>query len=236
MENTRELSSNIDITPRRALRILLCVTAVLVVLHLATGTFFYFNNVPWASDLYFIFNVGSDQSVPTHFAVSAWLIASGLALKLSSITGNSRIVRRGWIIIAFISLFISIDELVMFHERLTDPFRTFLGTEGYLFYAWVIPYGIATIILFLVLVRFLFQQPPRIVSLLVFSGAIFVAGAVGLEMIGADMVFKGEEKGIPYRVIFTMEETLEMLGVAVFIYTLLLAIQMSEEKTSTDTA
>ena len=217
--------------PAKTLCTLLVIIAVLVVLHLCTGLVAYFNDVPWALDLYFVFNVGSDQSIPTHFAVSAWLVSAGLALKLSRKTGNAATVQRGWKIIAYVSLFLSVDELAMFHERLTGPFRRFFGTEGYLWYAWVIPYGIGVIIIFLVLTKFLLSQPRKIGGLLILSGVIFVAGAVGFEMVGADMVFRGEEKGIPYRLIFTIEETLEMVGVSVFIYTLLLSLQLNTEKT-----
>ncbi len=61
---------------------------------------------------------------------------------------------------------------------------------------------------------------------MVLSGAIFVGGAVGFEALGGlYLESSGEEfssePDIIYFIISTIEEALEMLGIALFIFTLL---------------
>jgi len=68
------------------------------------------------------------------------------------------------------------------------------------------------------------------------SGTIFIAGAIGFEVIaGLNYFFQGHTDTIGYALIVTVEELLEMLGMALFIYSLLLYIT-TEFKALTITA
>lgn len=53
------------------------------------------------------------------------------------------------------------------------------------------------------------------------SGAIFVTGAVGFEFFGGNHVKLYGEENFIFSLFYTCEEFLEMLGIALFIYTLL---------------
>ena len=59
--------------------------------------------------------------------------------------------------------------------------------------------------------------------LFIVSGAIFVFGAIGFEMLASrQFSIHGDISGdLMYAVFYTFEEFLEMLGIVVFIYTLL---------------
>lgn len=59
-----------------------------------------------------------------------------------------------------------------------------------------------------------------------FSGMIYLIGVLGFEMIGSFLVRTGDIKlhGISYGLISTLEETLEMIGLILFIYTLMIYI------------
>lgn len=223
-----ELIIPVRMSANRILAYLLFVIGLLVFVHLALGALAYYSGSSWAKELYEVFSVGYDQSVPTHFAVCQWFVGAALAFKIGARTKNSARERRGWFIIAAVALFNSIDELAMFHERLTGPVRSFLGAEGFLFYAWVIPYAAIILVLCLILTKFLLSISRDTLLLLVISGVVFVLGAVGLEMVGANIVYNGSIDGLIYKLVFTLEETLEMLGVSLFIYTLLREAQRAE--------
>ncbi|MFK5937894.1 MAG: hypothetical protein QM497_05785 [Sulfurimonas sp.] len=126
-----------------------------------------------------------------------------------------------------IFLFLSIDEMISIHENFTRITKLLVDTTGLLYYAWIIPYGIALIIFILTYSKFLLHLPKNIMLLFILSGSIFVLGAIGIEMFGGENVelMKGSNDSLHYAVLYTIEETLEMLGIALFIYTLLTYIK-----------
>ncbi len=66
--------------------------------------------------------------------------------------------------------------------------------------------------------------PKKIMILFIVSGTTFVAGAIGFEMLcGRHHALYGKND-LVYSIFYTCEEFLEMLGIVIFIYTLLLYI------------
>jgi hypothetical protein len=55
----------------------------------------------------------------------------------------------------------------------------------------------------------------------VLAGAIYIGGALGMEMIDGLYASLYGEKNLTYAFLTTIEETLEMLGIVVFLHTLL---------------
>ncbi len=56
---------------------------------------------------------------------------------------------------------------------------------------------------------------------LILSGAIFVGGAIGVEMISAAEYEAAKDAGVrslQYYLLYSLEEFMEMLGIALFIY------------------
>lgn len=58
-------------------------------------------------------------------------------------------------------------------------------------------------------------------TLFIISGAIFLTGAIGFEMLSARHDSLYGINSITYKAYYTCEEFLEMLGIAIFIYALL---------------
>jgi hypothetical protein len=50
------------------------------------------------------------------------------------------------------------------------------------------------------------------------SGALFVSGAVGMEMVGGGLAERGQQLTLLYDLITSIEEVLEMVGIAVFLF------------------
>ena len=66
--------------------------------------------------------------------------------------------------------------------------------------------------------------------MLLLSGVIFIAGSLGMEMLGAHYLKPRWSGDWAYTICYTLEETLEMIGPALFIRTALrYAITKQEE-------
>ena len=208
------------LSPRRVLVTLLVIIALLVVASSA-GVTWYLHYTPEKLPLLVnLFNLNAEANIPTFFS-ALLLFASSVSLAVIG-TGHRA---RGepfipWLALAVIFLFMSVDEIATLHEQLSFWLQGRLHTSGYFFFAWVIPYGIATAVIVILFSRFLFRLPIRTRVLFIVSGATYVAGALGFEMLGGNYIRPGARDSV-FTVYYTFEESLEMLGIAVFIYALL---------------
>lgn len=129
-----------------------------------------------------------------------------------------------WIILALIFLGMSVDEMISLHEHLIDPMRHKFQLTGLLRFSWVIAGGLFLLIFGLAYLKFFLALPKNMKVLFFASGFIYVLGAIGFEMIGGSLFIGFNDfsaESLPYLVIMTIEETLEMSGIGLFIYTLL---------------
>ena len=60
----------------------------------------------------------------------------------------------------------------------------------------------------------------------IFSGAMYVIGALGFEMLEGLQAYVNGKQNIIYTLIYTIEELLEMLAIVLFIYALLSYINL----------
>ena len=112
------------------------------------------------------------------------------------------------------------DELISLHERLTTPVLKLIGNGDldFFYWGWVVP-GIAlVIVLALFFLKFWLNLPakPRL-TFFIAGVAIYIGGAIGFEMIGGHYAESHGMKSLIYSMITTIEESLEMAGVIVFI-------------------
>lgn len=106
------------------------------------------------------------------------------------------------------------------------PLGTALNTSGIFYYAWVIPGAIALIIFLIAFAKFINYLPVKTRKLFLIAGSCYV-GDVGIELIGGYYADLYTPHNMGYALITTIEETLEMLGIAVFIYALLSYISLN---------
>lgn len=167
-------------------------------------------------------DLGFEPSLP------AWLSSLGLlscAVLLGAIALAHRRVcdrqYRWWALLAFLFLYLALDEAVMIHE-LSDGFlHNTLNTTGPLFFAWVIPGMLFAVFVFAVFARFLWQIEKRTRWLFITAGAIFVTGAIGMELIAGMVVEAHGVESLGHTFEQAVEEFLEMCGTIVFLYALL---------------
>lgn len=209
--------------PRRVLWLLLAA----MMLFLATGIavlilrdVYGFNNL---LGLYPLFNLEWDMNVPTWFASTVLLYCAVLlaVIAASRQRQEGRFARHWWAL-SLIFLLLSIDETARIHEMVGDAIATMLigETRGYLHYSWVIPWTILLMLFVLSYIRFLLYLPGATRWWFVISGAIYVTGALGFEMITANYI-DSYGYGPVARMITVVEEGLEMLGTVAFAHTLL---------------
>ena len=134
-----------------------------------------------------------ESNLPTFCNISLFFIGAGLFY----VHGKAAIAnkRSGWCLMAAIFVFLGIDEGSQIHEKFVFFTHRLLGHEGksaielgWFYYALVIPYGLAAIGLLVLLSRWLLNLDPKLRRGLLISGAIYVFGAVFLEMAGGKVV------------------------------------------------
>ena len=128
--------------------------------------------------------------------------------------------RKHWIALGLIFLFLAMDETLSFHERLSEPLRNQLNLTGVLYYAWIIPAGFFLLFLAFSFRKFFFSLPPRFRKMFFLAGFIYVAGAIGTNMVGAKIASVHGEWNLTYQLVASLEEILEMFGLIFFIHSL----------------
>lgn len=205
----------------RALVVIIAVLAGLSALQDFVRFAFFDGGLPagWGYLLTF-FDVDSEANLPTWFSVV--LAAAGGALSLFLRKGPAERRPWGWVVIAVALFAVSLDDMVMAHEQLVEPVRDLLGiTSGPLYFAWVVPGALGVILFLSVLVSFLRQLRRETRRRVLVAGAVFVAGALVLEMVGAVIASTLGPVAL-WDVVTTVEEVLEMLGLTLFLRALLL--------------
>lgn len=212
----------VHLTPARVTVALLCIVAALVIIH-ALSLFGYFElGRDHQLGLFRLFNLSEEGNVPTWFAATTLLLSASLFATIwrsARATGDR--YARHWGFLALIFLFIAIDEAASIHELFILPVRELLAAEGALYFAWVVPYGIAVIAFALVYARFLLAIPRRTAVGLAAAALVFVSGALGMEMVSPWVYDWTGDVSLPMFMLLLVEETLEMLGVAILVHALL---------------
>jgi hypothetical protein len=170
------------------------------------------------------FNVDAEQSIPTWYAqlllFAVALLAASIALAVRKVKGAHA---WEWWLLSFVFVYLSIDESTSIHEFAAEPTRELFGiTSGILFFAWYIPVLAIVALLGIFMLRWFIYLPSKTRNLLTLSFLLFVAGAVGMEVVsGAYWANNGFHFDFTYSVLNAIEEGLEMFGVIIAIYALL---------------
>lgn len=231
----------LKLSPQKVFHFFLHVIGVLIILNLFVLIAKYEFGHPKIYGLAALFTLDLEQNVPTWFS-SFLILLSSMLLAVISLTPQSNTDRSClyWGSLAALFLFLSIDEAAGIHELLMSPVRKFFNTSGFFYFAWVIPASLLVLTCAIIYWRFLLSLPKGIMLRMIVAAFIYVSGAIGMEMVsGAVRSYNGETEGtrsLTYEMVVIIEESLEMIGMAFFIYTLLiyLASQKSGLSISAD--
>ncbi|ARA94438.1 hypothetical protein AWN76_015605 [Rhodothermaceae bacterium RA] len=121
-----------------------------------------------------------------------------------------------------IFLYLSLDELGRMHEWIGSLFARMVGVTGMAaWYVWVVPFGILLICFAISYARFLLCMGPKHRGRIMGAGALYVGGALGMELVTAWHALNNQSDSLSHAMLTTLEETLEMAGLVVFVYALL---------------
>ena len=212
----------VEIHSAKIVKVLGCCILGLVALHfMAMVSWFEFGHI-YLKGFVPLFNLEGEKNVPTLFASLQLVIA---ALLLGICAGQHKMIQgkyfKHWVGLSAIFVFLAFDESAVIHEKTFRVTQELFGTSGLLYYSWIIPFGLFALVVLLTYTRFLFALPRRTAVIFFVSGAVFVTGAIGLEMFEGQINEAGGYRSFHYMVLVTIEEILEMVGILAFIYGLL---------------
>jgi hypothetical protein len=210
-----------NIRPRLVFRLLAGMITALVILSLAGQVSKYFLGHERLLGFVRVFHVDYEPSVPAVFTV---LLLTANAVVLAIIAAAER--RRGgrslgWFGLAALFIYLAFDEGAELHDLATRPLRAAFDLGGVFHFAWVIPALVLVALFGLIYVRFIIAMPAQTRRWFVISVAMYIGGALGVEMIGGAYLDAIVVRDFTYELIVTVEETLEMLAIALLLRTLL---------------
>ena len=210
------------IRPRFVFRLLAGIIITLVILSLAGQVSKYFLGHGRLLGLVRTFHVDYEPSVPAVFTVLL-LMANAIVFAIIATATRRRGGRSlGWFGLALLFVYLAFDEGAELHDLATKPLRAAFDFGGIFHFAWVMPALVVVTLIGLIYVRFIIALPAQTRRWFVISGAMYVGGALGVEMIGGAYLDAIVVRNFTYELIVTVEETLEMVALALLLRTLLI--------------
>ena len=222
------------ISTKRAAQVLILAVLCLTFASLAAQFIIYI----WGREGYLAllqtFNVGEDANIPTWYSSVTLLLCSILLAVIAAAkkTHGDRYTRH-WAVLSVVFVFLSIDEVATIHEKFsTEPLG--FDTGGFLYGlfhpTWVIFGIIFVLVVLLSYLRVLASLPRKTRYLFLVAGALFVAGALGMEALSGRLIHSygggnfenlSDATKIVVALQTAIEELLEMSGIVIFVYALL---------------
>ena len=205
-------------------RVLVVVICLLVGLHLASAAVAMSWSVPKPIQHFF--------SLDSEGAAGAWFSSLELllcALLLTLIASRKSEQDFYWWGLSIAFYFLALDEGAQIHEMATPLVQMVLGrADGVARRGWIIVFGPLVLVFAGLYVRFLMRLPRAIAFQMVLGGAIFITGALVVEVatafykegLACDFTI-ANCGGYSVRVLVAIEEAMEMVGIAIFVNCLL---------------
>lgn len=220
------LSNRISLKSSSIVRILGMVAVLLILASAGVQLASYLTGHDYIYGLVPLFHLEAEQNIPTFFSTFLLLFADILLWTITILKRNQTAPHVSyWALLSFGFFFMAADEAAHIHELLIRPTRMLLGNGnlGIFYFSWVIP-GIALVlVLALFFLKFLLHLPPKTRPAFLTAATIYIGGAIGFELIGGQ-IYELYGRNLLYNIISTTEESLEMAGIIVFIWALLLYI------------
>ncbi len=214
----------ITVNPRAVTGMLAAVAVFLVIAGIIAEVTRFSAGYPPATPFVRLFHLDLEANFPSYFS---GLLLLSAALLLAFIAVRKRVEHASfasrWAMLSAGFLLMSVDEVVGLHELLMEPMRTYLGmsARGIFFFGWVVPGIAVAAAAALFFLTFLLHLPFRVRRGMMAAGALYLGGAIGMELVGGKFVVLYGMKTPGFAAIATVEESLEMAGAILFIHVLL---------------
>ncbi|NQV73717.1 hypothetical protein HQ496_11390 [bacterium] len=156
---------------------------------------------PWY--LLQMFDVNEEHNLPTWFSgfnlaiatTFLWIASREKRMANDSMSGR-------WTVLFAVFCFLSIDEIAGIHESINSVVEP----------TWAYGGAVIALVLGIYFIPFLKSLPRKTLIAFVISGAIFVGGAVGMEIVGEPM----DSDSLIYNLTTMVEEGMEIFGIILF--------------------
>jgi hypothetical protein len=163
-----------------------------------------------------IFSMSYEQNVPTWYSSLLLFSTGALLFLIGADAKKSRAAfATHWYALGVGFFCISMDEVASLHE-----YAGWLRLGGVLYFSWVIPAAIVVALVGLSYLRFLKHLDPKTRLRFLIAGAIYVGGAVGMELPLGYWTERAGTNNLVYGLIDWVEESMEILGVTLFLLAL----------------
>ncbi|HEY5945147.1 MAG TPA: hypothetical protein VIV40_06635 [Kofleriaceae bacterium] len=146
-----------------------------------------------------------EGNLPTWWS-SSLLLASAIAA--GAIARERPAWHRHWWGITAMLAWMSLDEAAELHEHLAG----LVGTSGVLYFDWVIPAAVVVALVAVIYWPFVRALAPTTRTRLIVAAAIYIAGALVMELPLGWWTEQHGNEGLTYGLIDWVEETMEMIG------------------------
>ncbi len=175
------------------------------------------------------FDFGGESNITALVSTLLLLASAAMLAFTGNLAGNTR-DRLAWFLLAGVFIFLAVDEATMIHEFASAPTREALDAGWVPQLAWVLPYGAAMLVLAAILLPWFLRLDRSSQIRFFFAGFLFVSGAIGFELFESaqmreilaanpdTVVEELQDPVIDCLILF--EESLEMIGVGLFLQTL----------------
>ncbi|MEO1235449.1 MAG: hypothetical protein AAFX76_01535 [Planctomycetota bacterium] len=166
------------------------------------------------------FDFDAEWAFPAWYSSSLLTIAAVLAIGIY--LGERSTARSGWrwCVAGVLLLAMSADETASVHENLGRVIDERMSTPGVFHFSWVVvalPLLAAAALVFL---PWLWQMERATRLGLIGAAALYFGGAVGMVMIGGLAAERGGQDSLAFFLAYTVEESLEILGLSLGVLTL----------------
>ncbi len=211
----------VQLSLRRLVIILLAVLTLLAIASSAVqiGKYVYDYREDWTR----MINMDREMNLPTWYE-AALMSASGFLLGIIAQRKQELQDRfsRDWRLLSRIFYLLAIDEIVGIHELFIVPdLAEKLNLPWFLHSTWVIPGMVAVGFFIRRFWRFGKHLEPKTRWWFIGSIGLFIAGVIGMEMVGSTYAQWQHQQSLGYAMIATLEEVIEICGMIAFIYALL---------------
>ena len=211
--------------PARVLKLLVALALLQATLSAAGHFLEIFTGHDYVFGLRPLLDMNRERNIPTWYScflmIGAGLLAASIGLGHVKVKRDPQVY---WFLLALLLAAMSYDEIFELHERFANVAVQREDHIDILRLSWALPgLGFAALI-FLSAIGFLRRLEREIRHLVLLSGGVFVIGAIGFELLEEirGLAVVGPRRLDPlFVIVMTLQETLELLGISLFIYALL---------------
>lgn len=211
------------ITPNGVAKRFLAFIACLIVCDLLAVYFEYVAGFKSALGFVPLFDMDVEYNIPSLYSTIGIFINALILFYIARIDkSEGGKESKYWKAMGWVFVYLSLDELASIHEHLDAVVTYFFGKSlhhhgGPL---WILPYSVLLIFFGLYFIRFYLRLPNETKLHFCIAGVVYVSGAVGVEILGNP--FDNHPLAAFIKGLYsTLEETMEMVGMVLFLRALL---------------